>query len=80
MEKIKSSVSAQDPFCQSLIKDLEYRYPSERDYRASHNNNYMQQSSERGTYAPMGNFSSAVYQQPQQMQQIAHFQHQQQLL
>ena len=73
IEKIKSSVSAQDPFCQSLIKDLEYRYPSERDYRASHTNNYMQHSSERGTYAPMGNSSPIVYVQQQQQQQVAHF-------
>lgn len=78
IEKIKSSVSAQDPFCQSLIKDLQYRYPSERDYRASHTNNYMQHSSERGTYAPIGNISSIVYVQQQQQQQVAHFIQQQQ--
>ena len=80
VEKIKSSVSAQDPFCQSLIKDLEYRFPSERDYRASHNNNYMQHSSERGTYAPQGNISSLAYQQLPQQQQVAHFMQQQQQL
>jgi hypothetical protein len=79
VDKIKSSVSAQDPFCQSLIKDLEYRYPSERDYRLSHNNAYMQHSSERGTYAPATACSSKVYQMPQQQQQMAHFQQQQQL-
>ncbi len=77
IEKIKSSVSAQDPFCQLLIKDLEYRYPSERDYRSSHQNTYMQHSSERGTYAPTTAFSSAMYQAPQQRQQVAHFQQQQ---
>ncbi|CAF0860364.1 unnamed protein product [Didymodactylos carnosus] len=53
VEKIKASVSAQDPFCQQLIKDLEYRYPSERDYRSSHHNNYYQHQTERGTYAPV---------------------------
>ncbi len=79
VNKIKSSVSAQDSFCQSLIKDLEYRYPSERDYRLSHNNAYMQHSSERGTYAPSTACSSAVYQMPQQQQQMAHFQQQQQM-
>lgn len=78
VEKIKSSISAQDPFCQLLIKDLEYRYPSERDYRSSHQNTYMQHSSERGTYAPTTAFSSAMYQAPQQQQQVAHFQQQQQ--
>ena len=77
VEKIKSSVSGQDPFCQLLIKDLEYRYPSERDYRSSHFNNYMQHSSERGTYAPMGNISSVQYQQQAQQQQVVHFLQQQ---
>ena len=77
VQKIKSSVSAADPFCQLLIKDLEYRYPSERDYRASHSNSYMQHSSERGTYAAIGNISSAMYQQPIQQQQAAHFMQQQ---
>ncbi|CAF4502812.1 unnamed protein product, partial [Rotaria sp. Silwood2] len=37
VQKIQESVSAQDPFCQQLIKDLEHRYPSERDYRLSQN-------------------------------------------
>ncbi|CAF4673575.1 unnamed protein product [Rotaria sp. Silwood1] len=41
VEKIKTSVSGQDPFCQKLIKDLQYRYSSERAYRSSHQNNYM---------------------------------------
>ncbi|CAF2652601.1 unnamed protein product [Rotaria sp. Silwood2] len=52
-EKIKASISAQDPFCQLLVKDLEYRYPSERDYRSSHHNTYMQHSSERATGHPL---------------------------
>jgi hypothetical protein len=76
VEKIKASASAQDPFCQSLIKDLEYRYPSERDYRSSHNNTYMQHSYERGTYAPQTNSSSVTYISSNQQQQANHFQHQ----
>ena len=77
VEKIKASVSAQDPFCLLLVKDLEYRYPSERDYRSSHHNAYMQHASERGTYAPTSNFSSPQYQSCQQQQQAVHFQQQQ---
>jgi hypothetical protein len=77
VEKIKSSVSGQDPFCQLLIKDLEHHYPSERDYRSSHHNAYMQHSSERGTYAPTTTFSSAQYISSPQQQQAAHFQQQQ---
>jgi hypothetical protein len=77
VEKIKTSVSAQDPFCQLLIKDLEYRYPSERGYRSSHHNTYMQQSYERGTYAPATNFSSPQYISNIQQQQSLHYQQQQ---
>jgi hypothetical protein len=77
VEKIKSSVSGQDAFCQLLIKDLEYRYPSERAYRSSHHNTYMQHSSERGTYAPTTTYSSPQYLSNQQQQQVAHFQQQQ---
>jgi hypothetical protein len=78
VEKIKSSVSSQDPFCQLLIKDLEYGYPSERAYRSSHHNTYMQHSSERGTYAPTTTFSSAQYVCSSQQRRVAHFQQQQQ--
>jgi hypothetical protein len=77
VEKIKASVSAQDPFCQLLIKDLEHRYPSEHTYRSSHNNTYMQHSSERGTYAPLTAFSSAQYLSPYQQHQTSHYQQQQ---
>jgi hypothetical protein len=77
VEKIKTSVSAQDPFCQLLIKDLEYRYPSERDYRSSHHNTYMQHSYERGTYAPATNVSLRRYINNRQRRQADHFQQQQ---
>ncbi|CAF2978602.1 unnamed protein product, partial [Rotaria sp. Silwood2] len=77
VDKIKASVSAQDPFCQLLVKDLEYRYPSERDYRTSYYNAYAQHSSERGTYAPSTNASALQYQCRSQQQQVIHFQQQQ---
>jgi len=77
VDKIKASVSAQDPFCQLLIKDLEHRFPSERVYRSTHNNTYMQHSSERGAYAPTGTSSSEQYLSRRQQQQVTHFQQQQ---
>ncbi|CAF4577758.1 unnamed protein product [Rotaria sp. Silwood1] len=58
VDKIKASVSAQDPFCQKLIKDLEYHYPTERDYRSSQHNTYMCHTTERGTYMPSSNTST----------------------
>jgi hypothetical protein len=63
---IEASVSAQDPFCQQLIKDLQHRYPTERDYRSINRNCYMQQAQERGTYAPAIVSSVQMYQTPQQ--------------
>ncbi|CAF0860983.1 unnamed protein product [Adineta steineri] len=79
VDKVKASVSSQSPFCQLLIRDLEYRYPSERAYRSSHHNTYMQHASERGTYAPTTSFSSAQYLNISQQQQVIQFQqHQQQ--
>jgi hypothetical protein len=62
VEKIEASVSAQDPFCQQLINDLKHRYPSERDYRAQNYNSYMQQATERGTYAQVSATSVQMYQ------------------
>ncbi|CAF1262419.1 unnamed protein product [Rotaria sordida] len=47
IDKIKASVSVQDLFCQKLIKDLEYHYPTERDYRSSQHNTYMSHTTER---------------------------------
>ncbi|CAF4662736.1 unnamed protein product, partial [Rotaria magnacalcarata] len=38
VKNIKSSVSGEDPFCQQLIKDLEYRYPNEHAYRSTNYN------------------------------------------
>ncbi|CAF0892477.1 unnamed protein product [Adineta ricciae] len=73
VNKIKASVSGKDQFCQLLIRDLEHHYPSENAYRSSHFNTYMQHSTERGTYAPLTTFSSAVYLSVPQEQQAAHF-------
>ncbi|CAF2513196.1 unnamed protein product [Rotaria sp. Silwood2] len=61
VNKIKASISAQDPFCQKLIQDLEYRYPSETAYRSSHHNYYRCQATERGTYMPLSTTSTRQY-------------------
>ncbi|CAF0894689.1 unnamed protein product [Didymodactylos carnosus] len=74
VEKIKASVSAQGPFCQQLIKDLEYRYPSERKYRSSHHNSYHQHQTERGTYTPSSTISTQQYLSQEQSTQAADFQ------
>ncbi|CAF3178743.1 unnamed protein product [Rotaria socialis] len=61
VDKIKASVSANDPFCQNLIKDLEYRYPTESAYRSSQYNTYICHTMERGTYTSPTNISSLQY-------------------
>lgn len=66
VDKIKASVSANDPFCQNLIKDLEYRYPTERAYRSCQNSNAILQRRERGIYMPSSNVSSRQYVNMQQ--------------
>lgn len=73
VEKIQASVSAQDPFCQSLIKDLQYHYPSEQEYRSSHHNAYRQHCTERGTYFPSSTTSATRYQNDRQRLQAAHY-------
>ncbi|CAF3003804.1 unnamed protein product [Rotaria sp. Silwood2] len=73
VQKIQESVSAQDPFCQQLIKDLEHRYPSERDYRLSQSNACIQHSSERSTYTTASTPSVLLYQSPQQRLQVTRF-------
>ncbi|CAF3588431.1 unnamed protein product [Rotaria sp. Silwood1] len=74
VENIKTSVSARDPFCQQLIKDLEHRYPTERDYRSAHYNAYMQHATERGTYSTATNSSSQIYESVHQQNQRARYQ------
>lgn len=73
VEKIQVSVSAQDPFCQSLIQDLQYRYPSEQAYRSSHHNASIVHQTERGTYYPASTTSTRRYQNSRQQQQASHY-------
>ncbi|CAF4119142.1 unnamed protein product [Rotaria sp. Silwood2] len=61
VEKIKVSASAQDPFCQELIQDLEHSFPSEQEYRATHHNVSRSHQTERGTYSTTATSSSRHY-------------------
>lgn len=72
VEKINSSMSAQDPFCQTLMNDLRCSYPTEREYRSSHHHGYRSYETERGTYRTAG-ASSELYLSPQQRAQVVHF-------
>ncbi|CAF1056738.1 unnamed protein product [Adineta steineri] len=76
VEKIKASVSAQDPFCQQLIRDLEYRYPTEHGYRSTYHNIYRQHATERGTYSSSTSTSAQIYGSVYQRRQMAHYQKQ----
>jgi hypothetical protein len=73
VEKIQASVSAQDPFCQNLIKDLEHHYPSEQEYRSSHHNACRVYHTERGTYIPSTTVGTRQYQNSRQIRQAAHY-------
>ena len=73
VDKIKASISAEDPFCQNLISDLQQSFPTEREYRSSHHNTYRCHDTERGTYNSSGTTSSQLYVSPQQRAQVAHF-------
>jgi len=73
VEKIKASVSAEDPFCQKLINDLQHSFPTEREYRSSHHNCYRSHETERGTYNTSAATSSQLYVSPQQRALVAHF-------
>ncbi|CAF0983833.1 unnamed protein product [Rotaria sp. Silwood1] len=73
IEKLKKSVSAKDPFCQQLIKDLKHRFQSERDYRSTHYNTYMQHLTERGTWSSTANASTIHYTTISQNSQVDHF-------
>jgi len=79
VEKLKKSVSAKDPFCQQLIKDLQYRFRSERDYRSTYHNTYMQHQTERGTWTSPANTSSLQYSTRSQNTQADHFRNSQPL-
>ncbi|CAF1411277.1 unnamed protein product [Rotaria magnacalcarata] len=76
VKNIKSSVSGEDPFCQQLIKDLEYRYPNEHAYRSTNYNICRQHATERGTYSSVTSSSAKVYNSVHQFHQMDHFQSQ----
>lgn len=61
LEKIRSSVSAQDPLCQQLIRDLEYQYSNQREFRTTMTNMYMQHGQERATYSTVATLSTIGY-------------------
>jgi hypothetical protein len=61
LEKIRSSVSAQDPLCQQLIRDLEYQYSSQHEFQTTMTNMYMQHGQERATYSSVTTFSADCY-------------------
>jgi hypothetical protein len=73
VEKIQASVSAQDPFCQNLIQDLQHHYPSEQEYRSSHHNTSRVYRTERGTYIPNSTTGTRQYQNTRQRLQAAHY-------
>ncbi|CAF1218627.1 unnamed protein product [Rotaria sordida] len=59
--KIRASVSAQDPLCQQLIRDLEYQYTSQYEFGTTMTNMYMQHGQERFAYSTATTFSSNCY-------------------
>ncbi|CAF3833932.1 unnamed protein product [Rotaria sp. Silwood1] len=61
LTKIRASVSAQDPLCQQLIRDLEYQYTSQYEFATTMTNMYMQHGQERFTYSTATTFSSNCY-------------------
>ena len=71
VERIGASASAADPFCQELMRDLTYSYPTESTYRSSHQNNYRCHQTERGTYIPTSNTSSEQYRTRHQMRAVS---------
>ena len=73
VEKVKASISAQDPFCQTLIDDLQHLFPSESEYRSSHHNTSQQHHTERGTHTTPYSSSTAHYRSRQQNQLAAHY-------
>ena len=61
LEKIRASVSAEDPFCQQLIRDLEYRYQDHYQFQTTMTNMYMQHGQERATYSLASTLSPNMY-------------------
>jgi hypothetical protein len=61
LAKIRSSVSAEDPLCQKLIRDLEYQYSNQREFNTTMTNMYMQHGQERATYSTVTTISAGHY-------------------
>lgn len=61
LEKIRSSVSAADPLCQQLIRDLEYNYSNQLEFKRNMTNMYMQHGQERATYSTAATISTIGY-------------------
>ena len=73
VEKIEANVSAADPFCQNLIKDIQYHYPSEIEYRSCAHTMIIQHQTERGTYMPSSIISTSSYQNDHQRRLVPSF-------
>jgi hypothetical protein len=61
LDKIRSSVSAVDSLCQQLIRDLEYKYSNQYEFKTTMTNMYMQHGQERATYSTGTAISAACY-------------------
>ena len=61
LDKLRSSVSAADPLCQQLIRDLEYQYSNQYEFKTTMTNMYMQHGQERATYSTGTTISAACY-------------------
>lgn len=61
LEKIRASVSAADPLCQQLIRDLEYRYTNQCEFNRNMTNMWMQHGQERATYSTCATTSTVGY-------------------
>ncbi|CAF4239312.1 unnamed protein product, partial [Adineta steineri] len=61
LAKIRASISAQDPLCQQLIRDLEYHYTNPSQFATTMTNMYMQHGQERYTYSTATTMSANCY-------------------
>jgi hypothetical protein len=61
LAKIRSSVSAEDPLCQQLIRDLEYRYSNQHEFRTIMTTMHTQHGQERATYSSATTCSTIGY-------------------
>jgi len=61
IQKIRSSVSAKDVLCQQLIKDLEYQYSNQHEFKTTMTNMLMQHGQERATYSTATTQSACMY-------------------